>query len=148
MLVAVTLAGCGGTISRHAYIQRADAICGVALRSVRSVPPPQLTGSARMRAVSLGTYLARVVPFLRRELKALGALPRPSQRPASARVLHRYLVALRQSVTQFDNLAAAATFGKTALVSSAELALAGNAVPKLAAQYGLADCSSSAPTYG
>jgi hypothetical protein len=140
------VAGCG-SFTKHDYIQRADGICGASLRSVRALTPPTVSGPQAAQNASLGAYLDRMLPLMRRELGHLQALPRPSESATQKRARVAYLGALKQSIDQFATLAAAAHTNQTAEVRSLERALAANPAPRLASKYGLRNCSSSAATY-
>jgi hypothetical protein len=147
---ALLVAGCGGGIDHRQYVQRADAICAFTLRSVRSLTPPQLSGATSAHDASLAVYLGQLVPLLRRELRQLRALPRPSERAAQTRALDGYLASLNRSVSRFASVEQAARSGDGDgdVVNLLESELAADPAPRLAFAYGLTGCSSSAPTYG
>jgi len=147
-MIALSVAGCGGRIDHHQYVQRGDAICSFTLRSVRSLTAPELSGAGSAHNIALAAYLGHLVPLLRRELRQLKALGRPSQRATQTQELDSYLGSLSSSVSQFTSLAAAAHAGESGAINRLEAELAADAAPRLAAAYGLRACSSSAPTYG
>jgi hypothetical protein len=133
----VLVAGCGGGgYTRHDFITRADAICAGALRQARSITP----------GTTLAAYLADYVPVLESEASQLQALRRPPDTPRDRAMLERYLAALRRTVAEYRQLAAAAKSGDGQGVTNAEAALAADPVYSLASGYGLRSCGTPGTT--
>jgi hypothetical protein len=134
---AAVVAGCGGSgYTRQDFVTRADAICAGALRQARSITP----------GVALPDYLAQFVPVLESEAAQLQGLRRP---PGSARAratLDRYFAALKNTVTEYRQLLAAARSGDQDAVSNAEAALGASSVYSLATSYGLSSCGTPGST--
>jgi hypothetical protein len=144
LAVALGLAACGSSSTRHDYVLRAEGICNSTLRSLRLLEQPTLTGSAAARTASLGAYLDRAVPLLQAQLRKLQALPRPQQTKAQAHTLQRYLAALEVTVEELRDLASAAHSGNIQMVQAAQKTLAASSTSSLAAAYGLRACSNPA----
>lgn len=138
--VAALLAGCG-SYTKHDFITSADAICASTVRQTRALAPPS---SQQLSALS--TYLDQLVPILRSEEKQIRTLQHPAETARESAALASYLGALTQSVSDFENLAAAAKAGERQAVTSAEAALRVSQVGSLAARYGLRSCGTPGAT--
>lgn len=137
MALAVLLGGCGGSgYTKRDFVTRADAICAGALRQARSIAP----------GTTLPTYLAAYVPVLESEASQLEALRRPPDTARGRAILEHYYAALRQTVTEYRQLAAAAKSGEQDGVTNAEAALGASQVYSLATSYGLSSCGTPGST--
>jgi hypothetical protein len=145
VLAALLLAGCGAYTKKD-FIASADAICASAVRQTRSVAPPAFTSSKKEQLSALASYLAKVLPIVQSEDTHIRALRRPSQGARQRALLARYLAALRQTVSDYQDLAAAAKQGDAASVAGAEGVLHDSPVTSLAASYGLRSCETPGAT--
>jgi hypothetical protein len=137
LALALLLAGCGGGgYTRHDFITRADAICAGALRQARSIAP----------GTSLPSYLSDYVPILESEASQLQALRRPPDTARDRATLEHYFAALRQTVAEYRQLAAATKSGDQQAVTNAEAALGASPVYSLATGYGLTSCGTPGST--
>ena len=135
--LAALVAGCGGSgYTRHDFITRADAICTGALRQARSITP----------GTALPAYLGQFVPVLESEAAQLQALRRPPDTARDRATLAHYFAALKQTVVEYRQLAAAARSGDQQGVTDAEAALGASPVYSLATSYGLAACGTPGST--
>ncbi|HEY4829246.1 MAG TPA: hypothetical protein VIH85_20920 [Solirubrobacteraceae bacterium] len=131
------VAGCGGSAyTRQDFVTRADAICAGALRQARSITP----------GAALPDYLARFVPVLESEVSELQGLRRPPDTARARATLDRYFAALKNTVTEYRQLLAAARGGDQDAVSNAEAALGSSPVYSLATSYGLSSCGTPGST--
>ena len=131
------VAGCGGSsYTKQDFVTRANAICAGALRQARSIAP----------GTALPTYLDHFVPILESEASQLQALRKPPGSASDRAALDRYLAALQQTVTEYRQLAAAASSGDQDAVSNAEAALGASQVYSLATSYGLSSCGTPGST--
>lgn len=149
LLLVVTgplVGGCGSTVTKHDYIARADAICAAAVRQTRATAPPVAATSARGRLQALARYVERVTPIAASELSQLQGLKRPPGPASETAALDQYLAALRQAVSDYRALGAAAAQGDASGVRDAEAALAGSRVTGLATAYGLRACGTPGGT--
>jgi hypothetical protein len=135
--LATLLAGCGGGgYTKRDFVTRANAICAGALRQARSITP----------GTSLPTYLTNFLPVLESEASQLEALRRPPGTAGDRATLERYFAALRQTVAEYRQLAAAARTGDQEAVANAEAALGASPVDSLASGYGLSSCGTPGST--
>jgi hypothetical protein len=147
-VIGALIAGCGTPYTKQDFVKRADGICLSTTRAVRSLTPPQFTGSAAQQQRSLSQYLGRVSPLVRAEARHLAALPKPPGRPAQLALLQRWLAAEHATASGIQVLAAAARGGNSEEVSAASSALAAVPVVMLASRYGVKDCAGPGATYG
>ena len=137
MAFGALVAGCGGSAyTRQDFVTRADAICAGALRQARSITP----------GAALPDYLARFVPVLESEVSELQGLRRPPDTARARATLDRYFAALKNTVTEYRQLLAAARGGDQDAVSNAEAALGSSPVYSLATSYGLSSCGTPGST--
>jgi predicted NBD/HSP70 family sugar kinase len=137
LALAVLVAACGGSgYTRHDFMVRADAICASALTQARSIAP----------GTSLSSYLAHYVPVLESEASQLQALRRPPDTASDRATLEHYYAALRQTVAEYRQLAAATKSGDQQAVTNAEAALGASPVYSLATSYGLRSCGTPGST--
>jgi hypothetical protein len=133
------LFGCGGhVVTKKDVIARADQICESAASSVRAIAPP---AGGSMSA--LAGYYGEVTPIIEREVRALRALPHPSQ---DRRVLKSYLDAIASSAGEYAALVRAAQAGDVGAFAAASAALRSNPAAGLAARYGMTECGGSLGT--
>lgn len=140
VLAALLVAACGA-YTKQDFIAGADAICASTVRQTRSLVPPSFAGSKKQQLAALGAYAGNVVPLVQSEDAHIRALQRPSEDAHSRALLARYLGALRQTVGDYEDLAAAAKRGDAAGVAGAEGELHESPVASLAAGYGLRSCA-------
>ncbi len=138
--VAAALAGCGAG-AQPSFVARADAICAGALRQLRALPPAPAAGGS-----PLAGYLARALPIVRAEARAVAALPRPGESARRRARLDAFLAALHTSAADLAALSAAAQRGDAAAVAVAAATLRASPLPALAAGYGLRACGSPGAT--
>jgi len=127
-------------------VARADAICTTALRATRSIAPPSGAQATANQPGGLAAYLSSVVPVLENEAGQLRALRRPPGSAEEQAVLSRYFAALAQTVSDYEQLAAAAKRGDDQAATGAEAALGASPVYSLAATYGLHSCGTPGAT--
>jgi hypothetical protein len=146
LLFGTITAGCGSYTKRD-FLTSANAICASTLRQTRNIPPPSFTTSPTQQHQALAAYLAQLLPVVRSEAHQLGALRRPPGTAAEQAMLARYLQAVRQTVTDYATLAAAAQQDDAQGITSAEATLRSSPVAALAAGYGLTSCGIAPATY-
>jgi hypothetical protein len=144
-VVAAVVAGCGA-YTKADFTDSADAICANAVHQTRSVVPPTFSGSKGAQLTALSGYLTKVLPIVQSEATHIRALKRPSEDARDRAVLKRYLTALAQSVSDYRDLAEAASRDDAAGVADAEAALRVSPVISLAASYGLHSCETPGAT--
>ena len=136
---ALLAAGCGSSISRSSFVQRADAICTTANAQVNRVKAPKLTGvTTAQGATALATYLGELVTFSQGVLNKLKALPQPS---SDQSLLQRYYTALQQGINGYRSLSSALAKQDAQGIATARQALAVNPAGTLAKEYGFRVCS-------
>jgi hypothetical protein len=145
LTLAAILAACGGSYTKRDFVARADAICTSTLRETRSITPPSLSGGADAVG-ALAQDLDKLVPVVRSQAAQLRALKRPPGNASDRAALERYLGAVSEVATQYEQLGAAAERGDAQAVASAEAALRASPIASLAAAYGLSSCGSAAGT--
>jgi hypothetical protein len=145
LAVAALVVGCGA-YTKADFTDSADAICANAVHETRSVVPPAFSGSKGAQLTALSGYLTKVLPIVQSEAAHIRALQRPSEDARDRVLLKRYLTALAQSVSDYRNLAEAASRGHAAGVADAEAALRVSPVTSLAASYGLRSCETPGAT--
>jgi hypothetical protein len=146
-LVGMLVAACGSTYTRADFIRRADGICLSTTRALRSLTPPQFTGSAVQQQLSLSRYLARVSPLVSAESRRLAGLPKPPGRPADAALLQRWLRAVHDSASDIHVLGDSERAGDPAFIAAARTALGALPVVKLASRYGMKACAGPGASY-
>jgi hypothetical protein len=146
-VLALCLAGCGSHYTRQDFISRANGICLSTTRAVRSLTPPQFTGTAAQQQHSLGEYLTHVAPLVQSQARRLAALPQPPGSKRQQRLLARWLAAEQSSAVGFKKFAAAAISGNADAVADAGAAVAAVPVVQLASQYGARDCAAPGASY-
>lgn len=146
-VLGLSVVGCGGSsYTKSDFIARADAICAGAVRQTRSIPPPGAAQAGSGQNSALAAYLDSVVPVLESEASQLRKLRRPPESAGDQATLQRWYAALAQSVTSYQQLAAAARRGDDQSVTDAETALGQSPVYSLAATYGLRSCGTPGAT--
>ena len=141
-VTTVVLSACGSSgESKKDFIARANAICNNTTRDVATVPAPSTSGTVTLPA--LARYLGAVAPIVASEAKQLKALPRPTGDEAT---LRRYLAAVAATAAHYKALADAARGGDRQAMGAATAALRANPAPRLAAAYGLTECTGPAGT--
>ena len=141
-LVALALAACGSSgESKQDFVARANGICTNAIHDVRNVSASGSGGAVSAQA--LAKYLEAVAPIVASEAKQLKALPRPTGDEAT---LRRYLAAVAATAAHYKALADAARSGDRQAMGAATAALRANPAPRLAAAYGLTECTGPAGT--
>lgn len=145
--MALALSGCGSSYSKHDFIQRAEGICLSTTRAVRSLAPPEFTGTAEQQRQSLGAYLARVSPLEQRQARRLSALPKPPGGRREQQLIERWLTAVHESADELSHLAGVARNGDASGVADARDQLAAVPVAHLATEVGAHACAGPGATY-
>ena len=139
----MVLGGCGSTVpTRAQVVKRADAICFATQQSIRAVAAP--AGGVSLADLPAATgYLGREARLLEHQASRLAALPRP---PARRATLDAFVAAASRSAADYRHLADAARRGDRLAAGRALGDLAQVPVTRLAAAYGLAQCTGTAST--
>lgn len=141
-LAAVTVlavAGCGSSSpTRQDVIDRGNAICASALRSLRAIPSSTAGGNP-------GGYFARVLPIVEAETTQLRKLPRPAAQRA---LLGRFIAAATRDTATYQALARAARAGDVGGENTALSVLRDSPSSSLAQRYGLVQCGAVTATAG
>lgn len=147
VFVVTCLVACGSSYTKADFVTRAEGICLTTTRAIRSLNSPSFTGTPAEQRVSLGGYLVKVARRVSSEARHLSSLRKPPGTRREARLLGRWLAAVRESGNELADLGTAAGTADPTTVARSTAALGRLQVVDLARDYGVRGCAGPSASY-